>query len=93
MAALSVFQRFGHKLEQCFRGRIVRQTKTGVEFRVVGLPRREAFVRNSGTFQDSLEARCLRGGIRMVGDVQDEKRGDPFVLRHVIDRGLVAVFR
>ena len=60
---------------------------------MVGLPSREAFDRNAGTFQDGLEALCLRAGVRMICHVQDEKRWNALVLRYVIDRGVVAVFR
>src|SRR5262245_57208299 len=88
-----LLQRFSHKLEQCSRWRIVRQTETLVEFRVVRLPGREAFGRNAGAFQDSLKALCLRAGFGMIGHVQDKERRNSFVLRYVINRGIVAVFR
>ncbi len=85
---MRLLQRVGHELEQCFRGRIVRQTKTLVEFRVIGLTGSEALGRNTGAFQDSLKALCLCGGVWMLGNVEDEKRGNAFVLGDVIDRGV-----
>ena len=59
---MRLLQRVGHELEQYFRGGIVRQTKTLVEFRVIGLTGSEALGRNTGAFQDSLKALCLCGG-------------------------------
>ena len=91
--SMHLLQRFSHKLEQCFRWGIVRLTETLVEFRVIGLTGSEALGRNTGAFQDSLKALCLCGGVWMLGNVEDEKRGNAFVLGDVIDRGVVAVFR
>src|SRR5262245_55499078 len=60
---------------------------------MVGLASREAFDGNAGTFQDGLEALCLRAGVRMIGHVEKEKRWNALVPGYVIDRGVVAVFR
>src|SRR5438132_825754 len=57
--SIRLLQRVGHEFEQAFRGWIVRQTETLVEFRVVGLAGSEAFGRNAGAFQGGLKALCL----------------------------------
>src|SRR5262249_35268284 len=72
--------------------RIFRLTKTLVEFRVVGLPRRKALCGNIGTFQNSLKTLGLGASVGMIRNVQDEKRRNAFVLRHMIDRRVVGMF-
>src|SRR5438552_9687375 len=86
-----LFQRFSDELEQRLRRRIIRQTEIVVELRVVDFLGSEDLGGNPCVLQHGSETLRLRGGVWMIGDMQDQERRYALALRHVCDGGEVAM--
>ena len=82
----SLLQSFTDKLEQRLRGRIVGQAEVGVNLCVVGLFGPKDRDGKARLFQDGAKPLCLRGIIGVIGDVEDQKRRNPFVLGNMCVR-------
>lgn len=80
---MSLFQNRGDELTQGLRRGIIAEAEVVVQLAVVGAFAAEQRRWDSGVLQHRAEALRLRGGVGMIGDVQDEKGRDALAFAFV----------